>query len=167
MPTLRRPALRAFVRAALVGGIAGGIVAGLAQVALWVLFTDEFPAILWRDVRLTAAMALGSGVIGASAPIDWPVLASATLIHFWLSVLYAAVFCALSDGLSLRAGAVVGALLGVLLYFINMYGFTAVFPWFEAARDWITLAAHVVFGTTATVTARWAISRVRRRPASG
>jgi hypothetical protein len=29
-----------------------------------------------------------------------------------------------------------------------MYGFTAVFPWFEAARDWITLVTHIVFGIT-------------------
>ena len=166
MPTLRRPALRAFVRAALVGGIAAGIAAGLAQVALWVLFTEEFPAVLWRDVRLTAAIALGSGVLGGAAPLDWTIIASATFIHFWLSVLYAAVFFALCDNLSLPASAAVGALLGVLLYFVNMYGFTAVFPWFEAARDWITVAAHVVFGVVATVAAGWAAARERRRPAA-
>jgi hypothetical protein len=35
---------------------------------------------------------------------------------------------------------------GLLLYGVNMYGFTAAFAWFEACRDWITLAAHLVFG---------------------
>jgi hypothetical protein len=27
-----------------------------------------------------------------------------------------------------------------------MYGFTTVFPWFEATRDWITIVTHMVFG---------------------
>ena len=30
-----------------------------------------------------------------------------------------------------------------------MYGFTVVFPWFQAARDPITLATHAAFGTAA------------------
>jgi hypothetical protein len=30
-----------------------------------------------------------------------------------------------------------------------MYGFTAVLPWFEAARDWITVVTHGVFGVAA------------------
>jgi hypothetical protein len=43
----------------------------------------------------------------------------------------------------------VGALFGLAVYGVNMYGFTAVFPWFEATRDWITIAAHLAFGVAA------------------
>ena len=28
----------------------------------------------------------------------------------------------------------------------------AIFPWFAEVRDWITLAAHIVFGVTAAAT---------------
>jgi uncharacterized membrane protein YagU involved in acid resistance len=35
-----------------------------------------------------------------------------------------------------------------------MYGFTMIFPWFDEARDWITLVAHVVFGVVAASTYR-------------
>jgi hypothetical protein len=34
------------------------------------------------------------------------------------------------------------------LYIINLYGFTALFPWFSIARDGITALTHLVFGLT-------------------
>ena len=48
----------------------------------------------------------------------------------------------------------IGAGFGAGLYVVNLYGFTAVFPWFAEVRDWVTFAAHVVFGVTAAVTYR-------------
>ena len=44
------------VRAAVYAGVAAGIVSTLAQIALWLIFSDAFPAILFRDARLTAAI---------------------------------------------------------------------------------------------------------------
>jgi len=41
-----------------------------------------------------------------------------------------------------------------------MYGFTLVYPWFEQARDWITVVAHVVFGVVAA--AAWVQARQRQ-----
>ena len=41
-----------------------------------------------------------------------------------------------------------GLVFGAVLYVINMYGMTAIFPWFSAVRDWITIVAHLVFGTS-------------------
>ena len=61
------------------------------------------------------------------------------------SVILSRVIARLGTALSLLAGIV----FGLLLYGINMYGFTALFPWFEATRDWITVIAHVVFGIVA------------------
>jgi hypothetical protein len=39
-----------------------------------------------------------------------------------------------------------GGLLGLLLYGINFYGFTAVFPWFAEGRSWVSMFTHIVFG---------------------
>ena len=59
-----------------------------------------------------------------------------------------------------------GGAFGLCLYGINMYGFTIVFPWFEAARDWITLVTHVVFGVAVAgaykMLEQWQYVRVRR-----
>jgi hypothetical protein len=47
----------------------------------------------------------------------------------------------------------------VALYAINMYGFTAIFPWFAASRDKITLTAHIAFGVVAAGAYRIAARR--------
>jgi hypothetical protein len=50
-------------RAAIYSGVAAGFVATLAQFALWSVFTDALPAILYRDARFTAAIVMGRGVL--------------------------------------------------------------------------------------------------------
>ena len=42
-----------------------------------------------------------------------------------------------------------------MLYFVNLYGFTFIFPWFTRARGGITLAVHLVFGMVVMLTYRW------------
>jgi hypothetical protein len=73
----------------------------------------------------------------------------ATLVHFALSIAYALALSVFIARLSTPLSLLAGAAFGLLLYAINMYGFTFVFPWFAAARDWITAATHVVFGIVA------------------
>ncbi|MNF08860.1 hypothetical protein D3C80_2093830 [compost metagenome] len=41
---------------------------------------------------------------------------------------------------------VAGGLYGVLLYGLNLYAFTALYPWFTQVRGWDTLLTHVFFG---------------------
>jgi len=136
-------------RAAACAGIAAGVVATVAQLVLWWAFLDVLPEILYRDARLTAAMVMGSGVLPPPAAFDWTVMAVATLIHFALSIIYTAVLAGFVSRRGMPSALVVGAVYGLALFGINMYGFTLVFPWFAAARDWITLAAHVLFGVSA------------------
>ena len=73
----------------------------------------------------------------------------ATAVHFALSIAYGLALAALVSRLRVAPSILAGAVFGLFLYGVNMYGFTAVFPWFEAARDWITAATHAVFGVTA------------------
>lgn len=150
---------RRFLAAAAVGGIVAGIVSTLVQLILWQLFTDALPDILWRDARLTAAVLLGPRVLPPPATFDWLAMAVATVIHFGLSLVYGVVFCAVARLLGWRWPAVTGALLGIVLYGVNLYGFTGLFPWFAVARDWITLAAHAAFGASATGTCRLVLRR--------
>ena len=135
--------------AAVYAGIAAAVLATLAEIVLWLVFTDALPGILFRDARFAAAIALGRGVLSPSANVDLGVLAVATLIHFALSIAYALILCRLIWRLPMTLSLLAGAIFGLALFSINMYGFTTIFPWFEAARDWITVVAHVVFGMAA------------------
>lgn len=70
------------------------------------------------------------------------------LVHSALSAVLGIVFALIAGRLSMSNGALVavGALFGLAVYLVNFYGFTAVFPWFEMTRNWITIVSHLVFG---------------------
>lgn len=148
MVTLR-PAGRIPLSCTICAGVAAGIAATVAQVLLWLAFTTDFPAILYRDARFTAALVLGRGVLPPPAAFHATVWVAATLVHFGLSIVYAAVLLMLVERLPRVAALGAGALFGVVLYGVNLYGCTEIFPWFAEARGWITLAAHLAFGLTA------------------
>jgi hypothetical protein len=125
--------------------------ATFAQLLLWVAFGEDALGLLLRDSRLTAALVLGLDVLPPPATFDVEVMLAATAIHFLLSILYAALLLPVR-----RSGPVVsylaGAGFGIVLYFINMHGFTVIFPWFAEARGGITLATHIVFGVAVSMT---------------
>jgi uncharacterized membrane protein YagU involved in acid resistance len=135
--------------AAAYAGIAAGIGATIVEIALWSAFTNALPEIFFRDARFAAAIVMGRGVLSTAAGFDWRVLLVATLVHFALSLAYGLILSRLIWRLRLSASVLAGIVFGLFVFALNMYGFTAVFPWFEATRDWITVAAHVVFGMVA------------------
>jgi len=135
--------------AAAYAGIAAGIGATIIEIVLWSAFTDALPGVFFRDARFAAAIVMGPGVLSRAAGFDWWVLLVATLVHFALSVAYGLILSQLIWRLSMPASLLAGAAFGLFVFALNMYGFTTVFPWFEATRDWIAVAAHLVFGIVA------------------
>jgi len=135
--------------AAAYAGIIAGIIATVVQIALWSVFADALPAILFRDARFAAAIVMGRKVLPPPASFDWTVMLVATMVHFALSVAYGLALSALIGRLRTLPSMLAGAAFGLCLYGVNMYGFTAVFPWFQAARDSVTLATHAAFGVAA------------------
>lgn len=135
--------------AAVLAGIAAGIATSAVQITLWWLFWDVLPEILYRDARLTAAIVMGQRVLPPPASFDATVIAVSAVIHFALSILYTAVLAVLVARRPLPAALMIGLVFGAALFAINMYLFTALFPWFAVARDWITLAAHLAYGLSA------------------
>jgi hypothetical protein len=133
-------------RRAALAGIAAGVIATVAQIAMWVVWSQPLPAILFRDARLTAAIVMGREVLSPAATFDGSIMLVATLIHFALSIAYGLTLSVCISRLSRPLSLLAGAAFGLFLYAINMYGFAFLFPWFAAARDWITAATHVVFG---------------------
>jgi hypothetical protein len=145
-------------RAAVAAGIAAGILATVVQVSLWLILTDALPEIFYRDARLAAAIVMGPRAL-SPAGARAPVLIIATVVHFALSIVYGVAVSWLAARLRARASLLAGAVFGVALYALNLYGFTAIFPWFAASRDGITLAAHITFGVVAAGAYRLAARR--------
>jgi uncharacterized membrane protein YagU involved in acid resistance len=135
--------------AALYAGVAAGILATLVQIALWSIFADALPTIFFRDARFTAAIVMGRRVLVPTTSFDARIMLVATLVHFALSIAYGLILARLIARLGPALSLLVGAVFGLTVYGMNMYSFTSVFPWFEATRDWITVAAHLVFGIAA------------------
>ena len=141
-------------KAAIWAGIAAGVVSTLAQVLLWASFTDAFPSALFRDSRLAAAILMGRDVLPPPASFDLSIMLIAACVHFTLSVVYGVMLAIMISRAAMGITVLIGAGFGAALYAVNLYGFTAIFPWFAEVRDWITLAVHVVFGVTAAATYR-------------
>lgn len=139
----------------LVVGIGAGSLATLAQIILWLLAGMPVLDTLFRDARLTAALLMGPGVLPPPSTARWDILLAATLIHFALSITYTLAPALLPTRLPGGPGILLGALYGLGIYILNMYGFTLLFPWFAVARDWVTLLTHLVFGITLTTGCRW------------
>ena len=150
------------LRAAVVAGTAAAIVSTLAQVAMWIVFTDAFPAILWRDTRFAAAIVLGRSALDGAAWSTATLWIAATLVHFVLSLVYALSMSMATRNLGMAMSLLAGGLFGVALYLVNMHGFTSLYPWFEQSRDPITLGAHVVFGVTVGFVYRRVEGRTQR-----
>lgn len=148
-------------KTAVVAGIVAGILATLVEMLLWWVAGFAVRETLFRDAGFAAAIVLGRGALVAQPAFAWPVMLTATLVHFALSVVYAGLLSAVIARLSPRASIAAGAIFGLALYAINMYGFTLIYPWFAATRDGITASAHVVFGITAAAACKVLQSRRR------
>ena len=142
-------------------GVVAGTLATLAQVLLWIATGQDARILLVRDSRLTAALVLGEPVLLPAGGFDSRILLAATAVHFSLSVLYAAVLLPAAKRLAPVPSLLAGAGFGALLYVLNLYGSTIVFPWFTVARGGITLMAHLVFGMVVMLT--YLVLRVRPR----
>jgi hypothetical protein len=139
----------------LVVGLGAGVIATVAQLVLWWLTGTPLLDTLFRDVRLTAALVMGSGVLTPPLMPQWDVVLVATLIHFTLSVIYALIPAYQVGRLRTVPMLFAGALYGIAIYGVNLYGLTVFFPWFAVARNWVTLVTHLVFGIALAAGCQW------------
>lgn len=132
----------------MLAGLAAGTLATAAQMLLWWLSATPVLETLLRDARLAAAIVMGPAALAPPATGHWGILSVATLVHFALSFAYAVPAALFAGRLRAKPLVVAGALYGLVIYGVNLYGFTAVFPWFVVVRGWVTALTHVVFGIT-------------------
>lgn len=144
----------------LVAGLAAGTIASLVQLLLWWLCDIPLRETIFRDIRLTAALIMGKTILPPMSGMSWNVFLIAMLIHTALSMLYALLPAYLVGHWPSGSTILAGVFYGLVIFAVNMYGFTILFPWFEVVRDWITLLTHLVFGVVLAMTCRiWAAKR--------
>ena len=138
------PVLGSAIKAGL---IAGAVFMALEMILVW-LAMGMNP---FAPPHMIAAIVMGPDVLpgpGVVPGSNAGVIVVAMLLHFALSVALAFLFKLIAGVLKLNSAMLLagGVLFGLLLYVINFYGMTAVFPWFAMARNWISILAHAVFG---------------------
>lgn len=130
-------------------GAVAGVVAGLVFVMLeMVLVPTVGGGAMWGPPRMMGAIVLGKGVLPPPATFDAGIVMVGMLVHFVLSAVLGVIYAAIASALKLSAGlsTLAGIVFGLIVYLVNFYGFTEVFPWFAMARTPITLITHLVFG---------------------
>jgi hypothetical protein len=132
-----------------VAAIKAGIIAGLVFLILELVLVSTIGGDSpWAPVRMIGAIALGQDVLPPPATFDLTAFIAAAIVHFALAIIYGTIFALVVDRAGWGPGTTViaGLVFGLLLYAINFYGFTAMFPWFAMARNEISILAHAVFG---------------------
>lgn len=141
--------------------VKAGLVAGLVFLILeMVLVGTVGGGSPWGPPRMIGAMVLGEGVLPPPATFDLTVVLVAMAVHFILSIILAVIFGLLIGGRAFETPVLLllGGVFGLVVYFVNFYGMTAVWPWFEMARNWISIFAHIVYG----VVLAWVFAGTRR-----
>lgn len=144
-------------------GVIGGAVFMMLEMAMVAIFKGSSP---WGPPHLIAAIVMGKGVVPSPPPPPGPdanVMMAAMAVHFTLSIIFGVIIAWIVARLDMGTALIVGAVAGLVLYVVNFYGFTAVFPWFAMARGWITIFTHVMFGLVA-VGAYKALAKPRVEP---
>ncbi len=129
--------------------ILAGLIAGAVFMMLeMVLVATVGGGSLWGPPRMIGAMVLGKEVLPPPPTFDLGVMMVAMMIHAVLSIILGVILGWVISHLRLRLGAslILGAVFGLLVYFVNFYLFTGMFPWFAGARNWISAISHVMFG---------------------
>ena len=140
-----------------VAAAVAGLVAGAVAMVIDLLWTTlVLGANPWHTAHQVAALLLGSGVLaGDTQSFNLGIVATALGIHYGLGMVFGGLVAHIATGYryegSLPMLEIIGAGLGLLLFFVNFYALQPLFPWVEQMRSGAYLLEHMVFGATAAV----------------
>lgn len=148
-------------KAAILAGLIAGVVdlALLAAIAL-----AEGGGNVWVNMRMTAAILLGRGVLPPPATFDLLTFVVSTIVHFGLSIIYGLVVAWFVRKSGWTTGLMIGVAAGFAIYVINYYVFAPLlFPWLSVQRGgMVPTLIHPVFGLIAAA----AYMALRKRSAA-
>ena len=136
-------------QAAVYSGIVAGAIFIVSQTVMAAVFVGQSP---WVHPRLIAGIIMGDAALVPLTTFSLPVILLGLAVHFSLAVVYSFALIWMASLRSFRFLTVDGAIFGFILYYINYYGLTVVFPWFALSRNWPNVLNHVLFGMIAAFT---------------
>lgn len=120
------------------------------EMLMVLLVTGQSP---WVPPRMVAAIVLGPGILSQPATFDVSIVAMALMVHAAIGVVLGVVLGAIIAPFRLDSDivtvSIAGAVFGLVVYAVNFYVMTQLFPWFIESRSWIMVAGHVIFGAFA------------------
>lgn len=133
------------VKAAVWAGVVAGLVFVIVEMLLVATVGGGSP---WGPPRMMAAIGMGTDVLPPPPTFDFGIVMVGMIIHFLLSIVLGLIFgwVVAKGRLGMGAAIVAGLVFGLVVYLVNFYLMTGLFPWFANARNWITVFAHLVFG---------------------
>jgi hypothetical protein len=135
------------VKAALLAGLLAGVVdLALLAATAWAQGHN-----VWVNMRHTAAILMGPGVLPPPATFDLLLFIVSTIVHFGLSMIYGVIVAFFVGGANWRIGLMIGVAVGFAIYVVNYYVFAPLlFPWLVESRSgMVPTLIHPVFGAIA------------------
>lgn len=125
-------------------GIIAGVVFLMAEMLMLVM-AGQSP---FGPPRMMAAIVMGEGVLPPPASFDLMIMIVAMMVHLMLSIAFAFVFGLIYKMFdrSATTAIMLGAAFGLVMYFVNFYVMTGIWPWFAMARGMISIIGHVLYG---------------------
>ncbi len=135
------------MKAALLAGLFAGVV-DLALLAASALAQGQN---VWVNMRHTAAILMGTGVLPPPATFDLLLFIVSTIVHFGLSMIYGVIVAFFVRKANWRIGLMIGVAVGFGIYVVNYYVFAPLlFPWLTESRSgMVPTLIHPVFGMIA------------------
>lgn len=135
------------IKAALVAGL----LAGLVDLALLAASAWTQGQNVWVNMRHTAAILMGTGVLPPPATFDLLLFVVSTIVHFGLSMIYGVIVAFFVRKANWTIGLIIGVAVGFGIYVVNYYVFAPLlFPWLiESRSGMVPTLIHPVFGMIA------------------
>jgi hypothetical protein len=144
--------------AAAVAGFVAGAVLMVLELIWAVAFSNDSP---WATTYRIAALLMGPEVLH-TPNFSLGVVITALITHYVLGIFFALILSIIMAPFHLDSSAgmalVIGAVFGLVLYWVNFYGIARYFTWFQEMRGWASIVAHLVFGITAALV-YWKLER--------
>jgi hypothetical protein len=123
-----------------------GLISGLSMLLVSILLPWIFLGDPFLIVRIMASVLLGPTVISPQAGLVPGIYVVAILTHFSLSLFFAILIILIFHRWGMIVAFIGGAVMGFVIYFMNYYTFSLVFPWLLPYRTWMLLTGHIVYG---------------------
>jgi hypothetical protein len=151
MSTLTTPGGSRWQGVDIKAALLGGLLAGLVDLALLAASAWTQSQNVWVNMRHTAAILMGTGVLPPPATFDLLLFIVSTIVHFGLSMIYGVIVAFFVRRANWTIGLMIGVAVGFGIYVVNYYVFAPLlFPWLiESRSGMVPTLIHPVFGMIA------------------